>query len=286
MKSSTGTNEENGISGLADKTTKAPRTAKATKAPKAPILQTPIEFVLELCSASCLIDTFSQVIQNELAVLILEFGFKGKVEATDVSVEVGVTNDECFSCILDLERRNLQSESNLLQNLLSVKISFRDDSKKNKFDSFQVIRNLDAKKQEMNTRLSDMSIIINDVHAASSEPSQHPSISTVPSSTPTSIPSLSPSLQPSSEPSSAPSTCRDEPGWIVGGPTSNTYSMWTCMDVENSESPEELCATIDALHDQTYEQKRVRCLFCYHFICYAFSSRSQTNLFYVHFLDF
>ncbi len=85
----------------------------------------------------------------------------------------------------------------------------------------------------------------------SSEPSSSPSL--IPSNVPSSLPSTEPSSMPSSE----PSVCRDEPGWRVGGPPSNTYSMWTCMDVENSASPEELCATIDALHDQTFEQKRV-----------------------------
>ena len=102
-----------------------------------------------------------------------------------------------------------------------------------------------------------------------------------PSALPSLLPTNAPSVVPSASPSDFPSVCRDEPGWRVGGPSSNTYSAWTCLDVENSEFPQEICATIDALHDQTYDQKRVR----YNSFSYCILEISSASKYYISLLN-
>ena len=185
-------------SSKSDKNTKAPR--KSVKKTKAPTFQPPILFVLEICT-SCLNDTFPPNLQNEIESIILEFGFKNKVEASEIKAKIKVTNYECLPCALNTERRNLQDSENnqiaLLQNTLSIEI----ETQENGFNSSKVIANLQKNQKNINQILQKVQAILNDVQAPSSSPSLQPSMSMAPSSTPSSIPSVLPTQLPTSAPS-------------------------------------------------------------------------------------
>ncbi len=186
-------------SSKSDKNTKAPR--KSVKKTKAPTFQPPILFVLEICT-SCLNDNFPLNLQNEIESIILEFGFKKKVEASEIKAKIEVTNDECLPCALNTERRNLQDSENnqitLLRNTLSFEIETQE---KNGFNSSKVIANLQKNQKKINEILEKVQTILNDVQAPSSSPSLQPSMSMAPSSTPSSIPSVLPTQLPTSAPS-------------------------------------------------------------------------------------
>jgi hypothetical protein len=189
-------------SSKSDKNTKAPR--RSEKKTKAPTFQPPILFVLEICT-SCLIDNFPPNLLNEMESLILKFGFKKKVKASEIKAKIEVTNDECLPCTLNTERRNLQDEENneitLLQNIISVEIEYLETKKRNMFNSSEVIANLEKNKEKINEVLQEEQAILNDVQAPSSSPSLQPSMSMAPSSTPSSIPSVLPTQLPTSAPS-------------------------------------------------------------------------------------
>ena len=107
--------------------------------------------------------------------LILEFGFKKKVEASEIKAKIEVTNDECLPCTLNTERRNLQDEENngitLLRNIISVEIEYLETKKRNMFNSSKVIANLEKNKEKINEILQKVQAILNDVQAPSSSPS-------------------------------------------------------------------------------------------------------------------
>lgn len=200
---SSNSNKSDSNSSKSNKNTKSPKCS--VKETKAPMSKPPILFVLEICT-SCLIDSFSTNFQNEIESLILEFGFKNKVEANEIQANIEVTNDECLPCTLNTDRRNLQDENNneitLLQNILSVEIKFLETNKRNRFNSSKVIANLVKNKEKINEILQNVGAILNDVQYPSSSPSQQPSISMFPSSSPSSMPSILPTQLPTSAPSS------------------------------------------------------------------------------------